>query len=115
MSRELGPIELRVCRMVFALLGLMVVAFLVLGAIDSVFNPSPRMRKVQSQADIANARGRYPTQSIKLSTAIQKQSVEFQNDLQRGALSDGPGQVVPSSKGVPSAAMPVGGGLRANA
>jgi hypothetical protein len=67
MSRELGPIELRVCRMVFALLGLMTLAFLGLGTIDSVFN-------------------RYSTQLSKSSP--QTQGADSQKDYQGRALHD---------------------------
>ena len=49
MSRELGPVEARVCRIVITLLGITVLVFVVLSAIEFLFNPSPRPRTPQSQ------------------------------------------------------------------
>jgi hypothetical protein len=95
MSRELGPIELRVCRMVFALLGLMILAFLGLGTIDSVFNPSPHITKVQSQRHPTYAASRYSTQLSKSSP--QTQGADSQKDSEGPALRDDSIGVVLSS------------------
>ena len=88
MSRDLGPNELRVCRMVFAFLGVMVVAFLLLTAIASLSNPSPPVRKVQIQADITNATGRNPTRASQSSAPVQTLGAQSQKEPARGAVPD---------------------------
>jgi hypothetical protein len=78
MSRELRPVEIRVCRIVFALLGIIVLAFVVLSAIDFLFGPWPRARNVQSRPVV---------QSPPL---IQSQIAQSQKSSRRGALADQP-------------------------
>ena len=78
MSRELRPVEICVCRMVFALLGIIVLAFVVLSAIDFLFDPWPRARNVQSRPVV---------QSPPL---IQSQIAQSQKSSRRGALADQP-------------------------
>jgi hypothetical protein len=66
MSKDLGPTELRVCRLVFALLAVTTVAFLLFHAIAYLFHPSSPVRNVQKHADITNSTGpdqKQPTQS----------------------------------------------------
>src|SRR5712692_4648001 len=84
MSRDLGPTELRVCRMVFAFLAVMVFAFLLLNAIESLSNPSPPVRKVQVQPDITNPNGRHPKQSSQSSPPMQTAGAQSQKEPARG-------------------------------
>jgi hypothetical protein len=102
MSRDLGPTELRVCRMVFAFLGVMVFAFLLFTAIESLSNPSPPVRKVQIQPDITNATDRNPKQPRQSSPPIQTLGAQSQKDPVRGAVPDDPARVSLSNKKVRS-------------
>jgi hypothetical protein len=73
-SRDLSAAELRICRMVFAFLAIMVLAFFVFNVIDSLFDPSPPVRIVQIQPDITNSTDRnskQPSQSSRL--IVQKE------------------------------------------
>jgi hypothetical protein len=70
MSRDLSAAEFRICRMVFAFLAIMVLAFFVFNAIDSLFDPSPPVRMVQIQPDITNSTGRNPKQPSQSSRLI---------------------------------------------
>jgi len=66
MSRDLRPAKLRVCRMVFACLAVMILSFLVFNAIESLFDLSPPASKVQVQSEARNSIGpdlKYPNQS----------------------------------------------------
>src|SRR5712692_222520 len=93
MSRDLGPTELRVCRMVFAFLAVMVFAFLLLNAIESLSNPSPPVRKVQVQPDITNPNGRHPKQSSQSSPPMQTAGAQSQKEPARGVVPDEPARV----------------------
>ena len=74
MSRELGLVEARVCRIVFTLLGITVLVFVVLSAIDFLFNPSPRPRTPQSQPMVQ-------------SSPKETQTAQYQKTPRRGALA----------------------------
>jgi hypothetical protein len=65
MSRDLGPAERRVCRMVFAFLAVMILGFLVLNAIEFLFDSLPPVWKVVVHPDTRNSLGpdpKYPNQ-----------------------------------------------------
>jgi hypothetical protein len=57
MSRDLRPAERRVCRTVVTLLAVLILGFLVLSAIEPVFEPSPPVRKTLVQPDTGNSLG----------------------------------------------------------
>jgi len=60
MSRDLRPAERRVCGLVFAFLGVMISSFLVLNAIDSLFDRSPPVWKVSGEPDSGHSVGLDP-------------------------------------------------------
>jgi Putative peptidoglycan binding domain len=88
MSRDLGPSELRVCRIVFACLVVMAFGFLLLSAVESLSNPSPPARQVQAPAVASSTRPNpmLPNQSSSMIKAAQGQAGQ-------GAVLDGPVRV----------------------
>ncbi len=68
MSRELSSTERRMCRVVFALLGAMLFAFLLLNTINSLSNSSPPVNKSPTGSTNASS---HPKQAIQSSLAPQ--------------------------------------------
>jgi hypothetical protein len=93
MSRDLGPTELRVCRMVFAFLAAMVFAFLVFNAIESLSKPSPPVRKTQVQPVITISTGGHPKQPSQSSPPMQTPGAQSQKELAGGVVADEPTRV----------------------
>jgi hypothetical protein len=87
MSRELGPIELRVCRAVFAFLAVMVVAFLLLTAIESLFDP-PASNHAQTHQEITSSEGPNAEQPSQSSPPMQTLGAQSQQEPARGAVPD---------------------------
>jgi hypothetical protein len=85
MSRDLGPTELRVCRIVFALLVVLVFAFFLLNAIESLSISPPPVRTVQVQRDLPNFTGRNPKKP-----PMQTLGPQSRNELARDAVPDDP-------------------------
>jgi hypothetical protein len=96
MPRELGPIELRICRIVFAFLAAMVFAFLLLSAIESLFNLSPPVREVQIQPDIKNSADHDSKQSDLSSPPIRILSAPSQKEP-ADSVRDDPARVALSN------------------
>jgi hypothetical protein len=95
MSRDLRPAELRVCRMVLAFLGAMILGFLVLNAIESLFDPSSPVREVQVQADIRNSIGRNPKYPNQSSPPRHNSDPQPQTETAGGAEPDEPERAPP--------------------
>jgi hypothetical protein len=93
MSRDLRPAELRICRMVFAFLAAMILGFLVLNAIESLFDPSSPVREVQVQADIRNFIGRNPNHPNQSSPPRQNSDPQPQTESAGAAEPDEPERV----------------------
>jgi hypothetical protein len=88
MSRELGPIELRVCRAVFAFLAVTVVAFLLLTAIESLFDPPASVNQAQTHPEITSSDGRNAEQPSQSSPAMQTLGAQSQQEPARAAVPD---------------------------
>ena len=88
MSRELGPIELRVCRAVFAFLAVMVVAFLLLTAIESLFDLPASMNQAQTHPEITGSDGHNVEQPSQSPPAMQTLGTQAQQEPARGAVPD---------------------------
>ena len=88
MSRDFGPTELRVYRMVLGSLGVLVFAFLLLSAIEFLFSLAPPVSKVDVEPDIPNATyddSEPPGQS---SPPAQIAAAESANEQARGDAFD---------------------------
>jgi hypothetical protein len=87
MSRELSPAERRVCRIVFAILTVTVVAFLLLSAIDYLLHPPRRARTADNQPDITSSvRARQPPSPS--SPLLQAPSLPHEKELLRAAVQE---------------------------
>jgi hypothetical protein len=93
MSKDLSPTELRVCRLGFAFLAVIVFAFLLLNAIEPLSNPSPTMRKAEVQSDITNSTGRSPKQSTQSSHRKQTTGAQSEKEPQARIVPEEPAQV----------------------
>ena len=89
MSRGLGPAEIRVCRAVFSFLAAMILAFLLLYAIESPSNPPPTVRQVQLQPAKISADG-HPKQPSQSSPPMQTPGAQSQKELAGGVVPDEP-------------------------
>lgn len=89
MSRELGPVEARVCRIVITLLGITVLVFVVLSAIDFLFNPSPRPRTPQSQPMVQ-------------ASPKETQTAQYRKTPRRGVLPNHAAAIALPKKEMPS-------------
>ena len=92
MSRELGPIELGICRLVFAFLGSMVSAFLLVSAIEFLSSSSPPVGKIERQPDITKQTGPNPKQLSQSTPSLRAVTAPLQKELAQGAADD-PAQV----------------------
>ena len=90
MSRDLGPSELRVCRLVFICLAGMIFAFLLLSTMESLSSPPP-VRKVQEPA-VATFAGsqRQSSQSSPMIKAAQAQTGPARDAI---PVLDGPARI----------------------
>ena len=88
MSRELGPIELRVCRAVFAFLAVMVAAFLLLTAVESLFDPPASVNRAQTHQEITSSDGRNVEQPSQSSPPVQTLGAQSLQEPARGAVPD---------------------------
>ena len=99
MSRDFGPTELRVYRMVLGSLGVLVFAFLLLSAIEFLFSLAPPVSKVDVEPDIPNATyddSQPPGQS---SPPAQIAAAESANEQARGdAFDDAAGPSLSSTE-----------------
>src|SRR4051812_18096427 len=93
MSRDLGPTELRICRWGFAFLAVIVFAFLLLTAIESLSNSSPATKKVEVQSDITSSTGRSPKQSTQSSPRSQATGAQSKKEPQPRIVAEEPAQV----------------------
>jgi hypothetical protein len=90
MSRDLGSTELCVCRIVFALLVVLVFAFFLLNAIESLSISPPPVRTVQVQREVRNFTGRNPKQPSQSSPPMRTLSPQSRNESARDAVPDDP-------------------------
>jgi hypothetical protein len=88
MSRELGPIELRVCRAVFASLAVLVAAFLLLTAVESLFDPPASVNRAQTHPEITSSDGRNAEQPSQSSPPVQTLGAQSHQEPARGAVPD---------------------------
>jgi hypothetical protein len=75
MSTDLSQVELRICRMVFIGLAIMVFAFVVFKAIDAPFGVSPPSTTIQMQSEVPNSGSRHANQPGP-SSQVQTDSAE---------------------------------------
>jgi len=88
MSRKLDPIEARVCRAVFAFLAVTVIGFLLLTAIEHLFEPPVFVNQAQTHPQVTPSDGNtaeYPSQS---SRPMQTLSAQAEQERTRNTLPD---------------------------
>jgi hypothetical protein len=90
MSRDLRPAERRVCRMVLTLLAVLVLGFLVLSAIEAVFEPSPPVKKALVQPHTGNSVGARSKDPSPASDFGHKSDPQPQKQWAGGAEPDEP-------------------------
>jgi len=87
MSRDLRPAERRVCLMVLAFLAMLVVAFLVLSALEPFFEPTPPVRKALVQPQTGNSTEARAKSAKPASDLVPKSEPQPQTQWAAGAAA----------------------------